>query len=139
MRSIGRRRAPQHHLLLRSPAPTRYNKSWPRLALNLGTNSAADHTHGVGFGYKTFRQGSAEAGAQKAPHARENPPPQKVISNELALFRGSWFSSYWFTVRRWALVMRAVLHQAGHAMPRRGERCHRRLYGDRVNFVHGSD
>src|SRR5688572_24610624 len=35
--------------------------------------------HGVSLGRKKIRQGSAEAGAQKAPHARQNSPPQEVV------------------------------------------------------------
>jgi hypothetical protein len=36
--------------------------------------------HGDCLGHKKIGKGSAKAGAQKTPHARENSPPQEIVS-----------------------------------------------------------
>src|SRR4051812_809134 len=45
-------------------------------------NSFGYLKHGVRFGHEKIGKGSAKAGAQKAPHAFENSPPQEIVSYE---------------------------------------------------------
>jgi hypothetical protein len=61
--------------LLHRAMKRRYN-TWFAVGLSERSHSI---THGDSLGRQENRQGSAKAGAQKAPHAREDSPPQEVV------------------------------------------------------------